>query len=208
MEQELKNKVQEHFTNLYSIFIELEELKKTLEVEMKTAEKYFQKLEKVWEKEEDPSDELEKLYNEAEDNSAIAENDFSVIEGAVDSLDSCILEMADLLEKKTVEKLKKDIKKAKSKKKIKQLKMLLKKFIEDDTKGIYSLQMELTTDIEKKPMKIIFSWNGKKWQREGEMPYLHQEALTDWKTQKQEIIAQIWQNRKTPNLYIELEFDK
>ena len=199
------NKSVKIFGKLYTISLELEELKNEISAEQDMLEDALSNcpdhLEEKCEKLQDDCDEIQEAYD--------------YIESAISELDGCMDEFISMLPDDLIEEMKNAIDNGKKLsttipktiKKVKEMKMAVKSYIEDEKLGIYSLHLELTTDQQKKGCSVLYKWNGTAWIREGDLPKLNEEALNEYNSQEQEFLNTIWQNRTVEGVFAEIIFE-
>lgn len=222
MKKAHETQLQKIFGKLYTISLELNSLKDELEAEHERLEQIFQEIEEKYDNTDDPSDALEKRYEKASDDFDEIDEVFSAVDSANDTLESCIDELIEGMQPDIVEEMKNAIdsgkranvalpKKELSMKQVTEMLMKVTSFVEDSNKGDYILCMNVSTDIQKKPRKMCFRWNGVLWettQNSDKLPYLQESALHEYKEKEQEFLATIWENRKTPSVCASITFEE
>ena len=222
MKKAHETQLQKIFGKLYTISLELNSLKEELEAEHERLEQNFQEIEEKYDNTDEPSDALEKRYEKASDDFDEIDEVFSAVDSANDTLESCIEELIEGLQPDIVEEMKNAIdngkkqnvalpKKDLNMKQVSEMEMKVISFVEDSKNGEYLLNLSVTTDIQKKPRKMCFRWNGNFWEttpNSDKLPYLQESAVKEYKEKEQELLAMIWENRKTPAVCGSITFEE
>lgn len=222
MKKSLETQLQKIFGKLYTVSLELTALRNDLEEEHAKLEETFQEVEEKYDNTDEPSDALERRYQKAEEDFDEIDNAFSSVDMANDSLDSCIEELIDALPPELVQEMKDAIdggkkqnvtlpKKELKMKRVAEMKMKVVSFLEDNKTGEYRLNFEVTTNIQPKARKMCFRWNGEAWKttpESEELPYLHEAAIPEYQAKEQQLLAMIWEKRKTQGIFGTVTFNE